>query len=102
MRSRAELHQHLQPGNGHWNLKVRHSLELPGAQKPRKIRAKLGPFGGSCPWGHMQTIPNLAELTLHFCLKPEEVQGYYARRRKRRGHAKTAVLPDNATSPVAT
>ena len=39
MRPHAELHQHLQPGNGHRSLKVRHSLQLTVAQKPRKIRA---------------------------------------------------------------
>ena len=39
----------------------------------------------------MQTIPNPAELTLHVRLKPEEVQAGYARRRKRRDHAKAAV-----------
>ena len=49
----------------------------------------------------MQTNPNLAELTLHVCLKPEGVQACYARKPKRRGHDKTAVLVDNATSPVA-
>ena len=49
----------------------------------------------------MQTIPNLAELTLHVRLKPEGVQACCARRQKRRGRAKTAVLFDNATSPVA-
>ena len=65
----AELHQQLQPGNGHWSLKVQHSLQLTGAQKPCKVRvcAELGPFGGSCSWGHMQTSPNLAELTLIMC-----------------------------------
>ena len=35
-------------------------------------------------------------------LKAEEIQAHYARRRKRGGHAYTAVLLDNATSPVAT
>ena len=49
----------------------------------------------------MQTIPNPAELTLHVRLKPERFQAGYARRRKRRDHAKAAVLLDNATSPVA-
>ena len=49
----------------------------------------------------MQTIPNPAELTLHIRLKPEGVQAGYARRRKRRDHAKAAVLLDNATSSVA-
>ena len=49
----------------------------------------------------MQTIPNPAELTLHVRLKPKGVQAGYARRRKRRDHAKAAVLLDNATSPVA-
>ena len=40
----------------------------------------------------MQTIPNPAELTLHVRLKPEGVQAGYARRRKRRDHAKAATL----------
>ena len=63
-------------GNGHWKLKVRHSMQLTGAQKPCKVcaprHAELCPFGGSCSWGHMQTIPNLAELTLDVCPNPRE------------------------------
>ena len=71
----AELHQQLQPGNGHWNLKAWHSFQSTGAQKSCKICAELGPFfGGSCSWGHMKTTPNLAGLTLHVSLKPEGVQ----------------------------
>ena len=31
--------------------------------------AKLGPSGGSCLLGHMDTISILAELTLHACLE---------------------------------
>ena len=62
MSPHAELHQQLQPGNGHWNLKLWHSFQLTRAQKPCKVCAELGPFGGSCSWGHMQTAPNLAEL----------------------------------------
>ena len=73
MRPHAELHQQPQPGNGHWNLKVWHSLQLTGAQNPCKVCAELGPFGGSRPWGRMQTAPSLAELTFHVCLKHEEV-----------------------------
>ena len=76
-------------------------MQLTGAQKPCRVCAELCPFGGSCSWGHMQTIPNVAELTLHVCPKPEGVQVRYARRQKRRSHAKAAVLLDNATSPVA-
>ena len=91
MRPHAELHQQLYPGNGHWKLKVRHSLQLTGTQKPCKVCAELCPFGGSCSWGHIQTTPNPAELTLHVRLKPEGVQARYARRRKGRGHAKAAV-----------
>ena len=34
MRPHAELHKQLQFGNGHWNLKVWHSFQLTGAQKP--------------------------------------------------------------------
>ena len=49
----------------------------------------------------MQTIPSPAELTLHVRLKPEGVEAGYARRRKRRDHAKAVVVLDNATSPVA-
>ena len=74
MRPHAELHQQLYPGNGHWNLKVWRSFQLTGAQKSHKIRAELGPFGGSCAWGHMQTIPNLAEQALHVCLEAEGVR----------------------------
>ena len=80
MRPHAELHQQLQPENWHWNIKVRHSLLLTGAQKPRKVRAELGPLGGSCPRGDMQTTPNTFELTLHVCLKPEGVQACNDRR----------------------
>ena len=82
MRPHAELHQQLQPGNGHEKLKVRHSRLLTGAQKPCKVPvcAKLGPHGGSCSWGDMQTTPNLLELTLHVCLEPEGVQACNARR----------------------
>ena len=47
---------------------------------------------------YMQTIPNLAELSLHVCLKSEVVQARYARRQKRRGHAQTAVSLDNLTA----
>ena len=47
MRPHAELHQQLQPWNGHWNLKVWHSFPLAWAQKPRKICAELGPSRGS-------------------------------------------------------
>ena len=36
MRPHAELHEPLQPGNGHWKLKVRHSVQLTGAQRERK------------------------------------------------------------------
>ena len=49
MRPHAKLHQQLQPGNGHWNLKVWHSFYLTGAQKPCKTCAELGALGGSCP-----------------------------------------------------
>ena len=44
-----------------------------------------------------------AELALHVCASPEGIQACFARRRKRRGHAETAVLVDNDTSswPVA-
>ena len=101
MRPHAELHQQPYPGNGHWKLKVRHSFQLTGTQKPCKVCAEFCPFGGSCSCGHMQTIPNPAELTLHVRLKPEGVEAGYARRRKRRDHAKAAVLLDNATSLVA-
>ena len=101
MRPHAELHQQPYPGNGHWKLKVRHSFQLTGTQKPCKVCAEFCPFGGSCSWGHLQTIPNPAEQTLHVRLKSEGVQAGYARRRKRRDHAKAAVLLDNATSPVA-
>ena len=61
-------------------------MQLTGAQKPCKVCAELCPFGGGCSWGHMQAIPNLAELTLHVCPKPERVQARYARGRKRRSH----------------
>ena len=40
------------------------TLQLTGAQKPSKVCAELGPLGGSCSWGDMQTTPNLFELTL--------------------------------------
>ena len=80
MRPHAELHEQLQPGNAHWDLKVRHSLQLTGAQKPRKVRAELGPLGGSCSQGDMQTTPNTFELTLHVGLKPEGVQACVAKR----------------------
>ena len=77
-------------------------FSLIGAQKPDKACAELGPVGGSCSCREdMQTTPNLCELTLHVCLKPEGVQARYARGRKRRSHAKAALLLDNATSPVA-
>ena len=72
MRPHAELHQQLYPGNGHWKLKVRHSFHLTGTQKPCKVCAELCPFSGSCSWGHMQTIPNPAELTLHVRLKSHQ------------------------------
>ena len=71
MRSHAELHQQPQPGNRHPNLKVWHSAQLTGAQKPSKVCAELGPLGGSCSWGDMQTTLNLFESTLHVCLKSE-------------------------------
>ena len=80
MRAHAELHQQPQSGNGHWNLKIWHSLQLTGAQKPSKVCAELGPLKGSCSWGDMQTTPNLFELTLHVCLKPEGVQACNNRR----------------------
>ena len=80
MRPHAELHQQPQSGNGHWNLKIWHSLQMTRAQKPSKVCAELGPLGGSCSWGDMQTTPNLFELTLHFRLKPEGVQACNARR----------------------
>ena len=80
MRPHADLHQQPQSGNGHWNLKSWHSLQLTGAQKPSKVCAELGPLGGSCSWGDMQTTPNLFELTLHVRLKPEGVQACNARR----------------------
>ena len=83
MRPHAELHQQPYPGNGHWKLKVRHSFQLTGTQKPCKVCAEFCPFGGSCSWGHMQTIPNPAEQTLHVRLKPEGVQAGYARERER-------------------
>ena len=70
IRPHAELHQQPYPGNGHWKLKVRHSFQLTGTQKPCKVCAEFCPSGGSCSWGHMQTIPNPAELTLHVRLKP--------------------------------
>ena len=87
-------------------------MQLTGAQKPCKVYAELCPFGGSCSWGHMQTIPDLAQLALHVCPKSKGVQARYARRRKRRRHAMAAVLldkdeeecryhSDNDTSPVA-
>ena len=41
MRPHAELHQQLQPGNGHWNLKVCHSFQLTGANGPCKVCAEL-------------------------------------------------------------
>ena len=91
MRPHAELHQQPYPGNGHWKLKVMHSFQLTGTQKPCKVCAEFCSFGGSCSWGHMQTIPNPAEQTLHVRLKPEGVQAGYARKRKRRDHAKAAV-----------
>ena len=81
MRPHAELHQQPQSGNGHWDLKIWHSLQLTGAQKPSKVCAELGPLGGSCSWGDIQTTPNLFELTLHVRLKPEGVQALHARRR---------------------
>ena len=65
MRPHAELHQQPQSGNGHWNLKlckIWHSPQLTGAQKPSKICAELGPLGGSCSWGDMQTSPNPREF----------------------------------------
>ena len=31
-------------------------------KEPCKICAQLGPLGWSCPWGYMQTIPNVAML----------------------------------------
>ena len=68
MRPHAELHQQPYPGNGHWKLNVRHSFQLTGTQKPCKVCAEFCPFGGSCSWGHMQTIPNPAELTLEAAL----------------------------------
>ena len=73
MRPHAELHQQPQPGNGHWNLKLWHGFQLTRAQKPSKVSAELGPLVGSCSWGDMHITPNLSELTLHVCLKPEEV-----------------------------
>ena len=45
MRPHAELHQQPYPGNGHWKLKVRHSFQLTGTQKPCKICAEFCPFG---------------------------------------------------------
>ena len=69
MRPHAELHQQPYPVNGHWKLKVRHSFQLTGTQKPCKVCAEFCPFGGSCSWGHMQPIPNPAEQTLHVRLK---------------------------------
>ena len=47
MRPHAELHQQLYPGDRDWILKVWHSFELTGAQKPCRICAQLGPLGGS-------------------------------------------------------
>ena len=74
MRPHAELHLQPQFGNGHWNLKIWHSLQLTGAQKSSKVCAELGPLGGSCSWGDMQTTPNypnLFEMTLLVRLKPD-------------------------------
>ena len=47
MRPHAELHQQPYPGNGHWKLKVRHSFQLTGTQKPCKVCAEFCPSGGS-------------------------------------------------------
>ena len=43
----AELHQQLQPGNGHRNIKIWHSFQLSGAAKPCRTCAMLGPFDWS-------------------------------------------------------
>ena len=62
------------------DLKIWHSLQLTGTQKPSKVYAELGPLEGSCSWGDMQTTPNLLELTLHVRLKPEGAQACNARK----------------------
>ena len=50
----------------------------------------------------LSLIPILAELTIHVdvCLKNKGTQACDARRPTGRGHAKMAVLLDNATSPI--
>ena len=55
MRPHGELHQPPQSGNEHWNLKIWHSLQLTGAQKPSKVCAELSLLGGSCSWRDMLT-----------------------------------------------
>ena len=66
MRPHAELHQQLYSGNGHWKLKVRHSFQLTGTQKPFKICAELCPSLSLCgqetsPWSAATSVPALIE-----------------------------------------
>ena len=51
MRPHAELHQQPYPGNGHWKLKVRHSFQLTGTQKPCKVCAEFCPM----PYGYVES-----------------------------------------------
>ena len=84
--------------------KVRHSFSADwGRIKPCKSMCRVfALLEGAVLGGHMQTIPNPAELTLHVRLKTQGSSGrFMPEDEKRRDHAKAAVLLDNATSPVA-
>ena len=51
MRPHAESHQLLQPGNGHWKLKVWHSSQLTGPGHRNLAEYVQSPLGGSDSWG---------------------------------------------------